>query len=146
MDTKVKRLFEIRELVNEADVPEFSALCEELAEEGDPAVLPDVFKVFTDRTQHHEVMVDLQGVVESFPPDVYVTALTAALPSMLADAREWAKQLLRTIMQSPTHAQQLRAARAASSAADRKTTAPLFTEIADETPQVRNVALELSKI
>jgi hypothetical protein len=146
MHPKIQRLIEIRLMTDEAQCPEFSALCEELTEEGGRDLLPDLFKVFTDQTEHHEVMADLQGAVENYPPKVYADALTDALPSMLGEARGWAKQLLRTMLQSPTHAKLVREARTRSSAADRKATASLFEEIAAKTPQVHDLALELAKL
>ena len=146
MHPKTKRLFEIRLMKDEAQCPEFSALCEELADEGDPAQLPDLFKVFTDKTEHHEVMADLQGLVESYDSKVYADALTDALPSMLGEARGWARLLVRTMLQTQQHAELMREARTRASAADRKATASLFEEIAKKAPQVHDVALELAKL
>jgi len=133
-------------MTDEAQCPEFSALCEELTEEGGPELLPDLFKVFTDTTEHHEVMADLQGAVENYPPKIYAGALTNALPSMLDEARGWAKQLVRTMLQTQPQAALMREARMRASAADRKATASVFEEIAKKTPQVHDLALELAKL
>src|SRR6185312_6309205 len=136
MHPKIERLYELRMLTDEAQCPEFSQLCEELSTEHDGALLPDLFRVFTDRTEHHEVMADLQGLVEHFPRQTYIAGLSAALPGMLDDARSWAKALLRAVLHTPADTALLRIERAKASQADRDATVPLFREIAARVPKL----------
>lgn len=103
MNNMLSRVYAIRLMTNhETECDEFLQICEALSNDLRPETLADAFKVFSDRTEHHEVMLDLQHYVELFAEDIYVPALLKALPGMQEDARDWSISLLVTALTTPS--------------------------------------------
>jgi hypothetical protein len=79
----------------------------------DPALLPELLRVFTDRTDNHEVMWGLLHLVEDFPAEDFYAAMLDVLP--LDDAREWIEILHFRTLNSDTARQAFSIALAAAS-------------------------------
>lgn len=65
---------------------------------------------------------------------------------MVADARGCARALLRALLQTPSDADLVRVERAKMIQADRDSTAPVFREIAKQTPKAEAAALALASM
>jgi hypothetical protein len=131
MNPRIERLRAIHRLKTGAEMEEYDQLIADLANDEplDPALLPDLFGSFFDATEGEEVMWNLLHLVEDFPAQAYAQALVAALPGMVAQAREWALLLLQRMLNSASDRALLREAYRAHSAEHQQ----LLRELLQET-------------
>lgn len=80
-----------RLLRTQAEISAFESALSALTRSFNPADLPDLFLVFTDACAQQEVLWGLLHFVESFGMERQLQAMIQVLPSMIADASEWAK-------------------------------------------------------
>lgn len=81
-----------------AEVAAFEAALEVVAARRDLGLLPDLHPVLTDECGHHEVVLGLVHLLESFEVDAQVHAFLTALPRLVAQAPAWASALQRRIL------------------------------------------------
>jgi hypothetical protein len=88
------RLRESRLMRTDAEVAQFIAALDELADRRRQTDLPGLHQAFDDQTKHGEVMWSLVHLIEDFDCQAAAIALVAALPEMTPTARDWMKLLV----------------------------------------------------
>jgi hypothetical protein len=75
------------------EVSAFERAVQELATTPQAGDVKELLSVFTDRSEHQEMMWGLLHFIESLGMERYLKGLVDALPTMLQDAPEWAEIL-----------------------------------------------------
>jgi hypothetical protein len=78
------------------EVREFDGALASLPEDLSAAQIGDLYRVFDDQTEHHEVMFGLLHFVEHVDPESVV--FLQVLPEMGANASEWVQTLMMRIL------------------------------------------------
>jgi hypothetical protein len=92
-------LLEANRLLRSADeVARFEQTLEQLAENPDPADLPELHLILDDACEQPEVMFSLVHFLESFEVQAQVQAFIQVMPDLVKRAAEWAEILHSRIM------------------------------------------------
>jgi hypothetical protein len=90
-----------RFLRDEAEVRAFEGALAEYAPTAAAGDLPDLYRLFEDGAERHEVMFGLVHLIETLPAAAWVPAYVRALPRLMANAAEWADTILARALNGP---------------------------------------------